>query len=58
MHDEGSHVLSPLIFEALKHGYREQVATFDDFLKLIWEQGLIKPGTIKERLTALGYRVL
>lgn len=58
VHDEGSHVLSPLIFEALKHGYREQVATFDDFLKLIWEQGFIKPGTIKERLTALGYRVL
>lgn len=47
-HDSGSHVVSVILYDALKKGYRSRTGSVEEIVWTLIEEGALKPGNIKE----------
>jgi len=52
-HDQGTHVISPIVFDALKQGVRERCNNLKEAVHLMIEQGLLTPGKLREQYCAI-----
>ncbi len=48
-HDKGSHVLSVIIYEALKGGMADEGHTIEEVVEDLMAKGVLQPGAIKDR---------
>lgn len=48
-HDNSSHVVSVILYDALKKGYREQVDTIEQVVEKLILEGSLKPGNIRDK---------
>jgi len=48
-HDNASHVISVILYDALKKGYREQVNTIEEVVEKLVQDGSLKPGSIRTK---------
>ena len=46
-HDHASHVLSVILYDALKQGYRDRTATIEETINLLMSEGKLIPGHIR-----------
>ncbi|MFO7612743.1 MAG: hypothetical protein R6W99_09725, partial [Clostridia bacterium] len=47
-HDSGSHVVSAIIYDALKRGYRKKYGSVEEIVWKLMDEGPLKPGSMKE----------
>ncbi|MBN2557755.1 MAG: hypothetical protein JXB33_03255 [Clostridia bacterium] len=47
-HDSGSHVVSAIIYDALKRGYRNKCGSVEEIVWKLMDEGPLKPGSIKK----------
>ncbi len=52
-HDEGTHVVSPIVYDALKLGVRERCNNLKEAIHLMIEEGLLTPGKLREQYEAI-----
>lgn len=52
-HDYASHVVSALVYQALKQGVRERSRSFREAVELMIDEGLLTPGRLREQYCRL-----
>ena len=55
-HDFGSHVISVILYDALKKGYREQTRTLQETVERLIQEGVLMPGQIRKNYKAIYQR--
>lgn len=52
-HDFGSHVISVILYDALKKGYRDETRTIQETVERLIREGALAPGQIKQHYLAI-----
>lgn len=48
-HDSGTHIVSPIVYSALRQGVRDRCGSLKDAIQLMIDEGMLTPGKLREQ---------